>query len=361
MNINDFYNYEESMLNDLKRLIEMETPSYNKNLLDGFASYLSGYIKDLIGIDPEIIESKENGNDIKLYINKGSEKNILLLCHYDTVFDEGTVNKRPFKIIGDRAYGPGIFDMKSGIIETLYALKFALSELNKSVVLLITSDEEIDSKFSRPIIENEARNACYALVMEPSLNGMLKTERSGVGTIKITVHGRSAHAGLDPEKGINAIYGLFDLIPLIKSMNNNKRKLNLDIVHGGTRSNVIPDTCYGILDLRFNEPGDDQYVIKKLMENHGIDISYDIRPPMVKSKKTDELLEKIKRICIENNIIIGEASVSGASDGNFCSYYCPVIDGLGTVGDGAHSDSEYIFTKSLPERAFLLYMILKNI
>ncbi len=362
MNIEDFYKYKFDMLNDLKTLVEMETPSYNKELLDKFAFYIYKYIENNIGIKPEIIESRENGNDIRLYINKNSNKNVLLLCHYDTVFDEGTIIKRPFRISDGKAYGPGIFDMKSGIIETIYALKFGLNEINKNIVLLITSDEEIDSKFSRDIIENEAKNADYALVMEPSLNGFLKTERSGVGTIKITVHGKSAHAGLDPEKGINAIYELFDLIPLIKSLNNGKRKLNLDIIHGGTRSNVIPDLCYGILDLRFNEYNDDKYVIEKLREkNQNIEIDANVRPPMIKNKETSKIMEKIKKICSENKIMIGEASVSGASDGNFCSYYCPVIDGLGAVGDGAHSDNEYIIVNSLPERAFLLYMILKNI
>ncbi|MEM0139777.1 MAG: M20 family metallopeptidase [Ferroplasma sp.] len=367
----EFIEDKNNMLEDLKKIVELETPSTDKARLDIFADYFIDYAKQKLGIDANVIPSETNGKDLKFVINENSKEQILLLCHYDTVFDSGTIKNRPFKIENGKAYGPGIFDMKSGIIEAVYALKHIINEniKTKKIVLLVTSDEEIDSEFSRKIIEDEAKKSSYALVMESPLNGMLKTERSGVGTIKITVHGRSSHAGLDPEKGINAIYELFNIIPVIKKMNNKERgiSLNLDVINGGSRSNVIPDYCEGIMDFRFKKPEDGEKIVNELVavkpvnDGASIEIESRLRPPMVRTEKTEALFKKIKNIGHNIGIELKETSVAGGSDGNFCSYYCPVIDGLGAVGDGAHSESEYILIDSMPERSALIYSIIKTI
>ncbi len=356
----------ENMLEDLKTIIEMETPSYNKKLLDNFASYFSSYIYKNLGMKPEIIQSKTNGNDIKVEFGDGEK--ILLLNHYDTVFGENTIDKRPFKITDNKIYGPGVFDMKSGIIETIYALRYLInySKSSKKIVWLITSDEEIDSTFSRDIIIKNAENSKYVLVMESPLNGKLKTERKGVGTLKITVHGLSSHAGLDPDKGVNAITEMVNIITGVK--NSGINGINFDVINGGSRSNVIPDLCEVEADLRF-KTDDELNNIKKLIQSikplHDktkIDYEYSVRPPMIKTSKTVDLFNNARKIAYDKlHINIEEVSVAGGSDGNFCSYYAPVLDGLGPNGSGAHSYNEFIYSESLPERSSLLYYLISDL
>ncbi len=366
-----FEEQKDDMISDLKTFVEMETPSTDKTLLDNFSSFMKGYIKKEMGLDAELLESKDAGNGLRLYIKGKQEKQVLLLCHYDTVFSKGTLEKRPFRIENGMAYGPGIFDMKTGIVQTIYALKTLIknNELLNGVVLLITSDEEIESKSFRDIIISEAKKSLYTLVMEPSLKGALKTERSGVGTITLRVYGKASHAGLDPESGANAIYELAYMIPGIVALNDKARgtSLNLDVINGGNRINVIADFCQGEMDIRYRIPEESDRVIKALREMPSKipgtrrEIEYTLRPPLIKTAESEVLYGKIHKLASENGIEISQASVAGGSDGNFCSYYCPVIDGLGAVGDGAHSENEYVFIDKIPERTALLYLILKNI
>ncbi len=369
--LEEFDREKESMISDLKRIVEMETPSTDKQKLDEFVNYFVDYIRREFSIEPEILVSKDHGNDIKIVFNGKLNDQVLLLCHYDTVFDTGSIAKNPFRIDHGRIYGPGIFDMKTGIVQAIYALKHLVKEgnLKHRTVLLITSDEEIDSDFSREIIVNEAKKSSYALVMEPSLNGNLKTGRSGVGTITVTIHGRAAHAGLEPEKGINAIYVMADLIRTIRSMDNrsNGISLNLDVISGGSRPNVIADRCEGVIDFRFRTPDQSDMVIRTIKNaklsnpEAKMDIDYRLRPPMVRNERTAELFGKIKDLGSKLGLELGESYVYGGSDGNYCSEYCPVIDGLGAVGDGAHTYGEYVIADKIPERSALLYLILKTI
>ena len=368
----EYFNMQKNnMILDLKTLIEMETPSTEKPMLDKFASFMSEYIKKHTGLYPEIIDSNIAGKILRLKIQGKREEQVLLLCHYDTVFPAGTLKIRPFKIADGKAYGPGIFDMKTGLVQTIYALKALIknNQLLNSVVLLITSDEEIESASSRDIIIDEAKKSLYTLVMEPSLDGSLKTERSGVGTITVTVYGKASHAGLDPESGANAIYEMAFMIPDIISLNDKNKgtSLNLDVINGGDRTNVIPDYCQGIMDIRYRIPEESDRVIKALNEipvrikRTRRQLEYTLRPPLIKTAKSEELFKKVKRIGSEIGLELSQASVAGGSDGNFCSYDCPVIDGLGAVGAGAHSDSEYVIVDKIPERTALLYLILQNI
>lgn len=365
-----FKEQQDNMISDLKTMIKMETPSTNKELLDQFADYIRYYIEKNLGIEPEVIRSVDAGNDIRLFIKGKTGNQILLLSHYDTVFSQGTIKSRPFRIDGGKGYGPGIFDMKTGLLQTLYALKAIIKnkEIKDNIVLLITSDEEIESGSSKELIIKEAKKSLFALVMEPSLDGALKTERSGVGTITLKIYGKAAHAGLEPEKGINAIYEMAYMIPLIESLNDKERgtSINLDVINGGERSNVIPDLCTGIMDIRYKLPEESDRIIDALktaplkIPGSSKEIEYKLRPPLVKNEKSRELFLKIREIGKEIGLNLEEASVAGGSDGNFCSYYCPVIDGLGAVGAGAHSENEYIIVDKIPERTALLYLILKN-
>ncbi|WMT53318.1 M20 family metallopeptidase [Ferroplasma acidiphilum] len=366
-----FKSQQDSMLSDLKSLVEMETPSTDKVLLDKFAGYMAGYLKENLGIAPEIIKSESAGNDLRLAIKGKSDNQILLLCHYDTVFPEGTIKSRPFKVENGKGYGPGIFDMKTGLVQTVYALKALVKnkELKYSIVLLITSDEEIESGSSKDLIISEAKKSIFTFVMEPSLDGALKTERSGVGTITLKIYGKASHAGLEPEKGINAIYEMAYMIPVIEKLNDKQKgtSINLDVINGGTRSNVIPDYCEGIMDIRYKLPEESERIIEALentpLRFHGsrTELEYKLRPPLVKSEDSKELFLKVREIGENLGLDLDEASVAGGSDGNFCSYYCPVIDGLGAVGAGAHSENEYIVVDKIPERTALLYLALKDI
>jgi glutamate carboxypeptidase len=366
-----FKNKENDMLSDLKSFIEMETPSTDKELLDKFAGYLENYIKEKLGMAPEIIKSDKSGNNLRLFVKGKSGNQVLLLSHYDTVFPVNTINSRPFKIEDGKGYGPGIFDMKTGLLQTIYALKALIDnrEIKDNIVLLVTSDEEIESGSSRDLIINEAKKSMFAFVMEPSLDGALKTERSGVGTITLKIHGKATHAGLEPEKGINAIYEMAHIIPVIEKLNDKEKRtsINLDVINGGTRSNVIPDFCEGTMDIRYKLPEESDRIIEALQNaplrfpGSRKEIEYKLRPPLVKSENSRELFLKIRKIGENLGLNLEEASVAGGSDGNFCSYYCPVIDGMGAVGAGAHSENEYILVDKIPERTALLYLALKNI
>ena len=191
-------NKKSDMMGVLKEFVNRETPSTSKGLLDDFALYLKDLIKGRLGTECELIRAENAGNVLRCVFNPDSKDQILLLTHYDTVFEKGTIQKHPFQVREGRAYGPGIFDMKGGLVQTLFALEYMIKDnkVKNRMVLLVTSDEEIGSDFSRGIIINEAKKSKFAFVMEPSLNGNLKTERNGVGTIKLTAHGKAAHADL---------------------------------------------------------------------------------------------------------------------------------------------------------------------
>ncbi len=358
-------NNKDNMITDLQALVEMETPSYNKLFLDKFVDHMKNYLKKNLDLDSEIIKLDTRGNDLISTFGEGNK--ILLLMHYDTVFKEGTLKSRPFIISDDKIYGPGIFDMKGGIIEALYALKYLKEngKINKKIVFLMTSDEEIGSTFSKEIIIQNAKEAEYVLVMEPSLDGKLKTERKGVGALKITIHGKATHAGLDLDKGINAITEAANIIMAVNK--SGIGGINFDVIQGGNRTNVIPDLCVMEADLRFSTEhavSDIKSMIKSIKPlNDGVDIEteYLIRPPMIKSLKSVELFKNAQKIAKNMGIQLEEASVSGGSDGNFCSYYAPVLDGLGAIGNGAHSENEYIFASSLPERSALLAMLIETL
>lgn len=359
------------MLKMLEDFVSMETPSTDKELLDTFASHLGEIITLKLGTECSFIHSEEAGNDVRCVFNPEASDQILLLAHYDTVFQRGTIEKHPFTVKDGRAYGPGVFDMKGGLVQAIFALEYAISEglLKNRVVLLVTSDEETGSDFSKEIIQEEAKRSRFTLVMEPSLNGDLKTERKGVGTIYLSTHGKAAHAGLDPSKGINAIYSMCSVVERIKSFSKNlddKTLITVGTISGGTRTNVIPDECRIGIDVRYmDERSIDNFIsflrsVKLEQEGAYITIDFRKREPMIKTSSTTMLFERVKKLAASIGLDIGEVSSSGGSDGNFCARYCPVLDGLGAVGNGAHSYDEYLIVDTLPQRSALLGLILTS-
>jgi glutamate carboxypeptidase len=282
----------------------------------------------------------------------------------------------PFRIRGGRAYGPGTFDMKGGLVIALFAvdaLQRSRIAPRRRVVCLWTTDEEIGSESSRSIIEREARRSEAVLVLEPAAghDGRLKTGRKGVGEVEIVVTGRAAHAGLNPEAGVNAVHEMALQIERIMKFGNSKRgcTVNVDVVEGGTRSNVIAERARAVVDLRVSRIQDAAPLERKFrslrpilpgakLEVHG-GIS---RPPMERTAGVARLFRVAQILADEMGVALGESFVGGGSDGNFTAALgVPTLDGLGAVGEGAHSPGECVRIEKLPERAALVAGLLATL
>jgi glutamate carboxypeptidase len=294
------------------------------------------------------------------------------LVHYDTVYASGTLAKMPFRMAGRKALGPGVFDMKAGIVQALFALDALLTTdapVRKQIVFLWTSDEEIGSESSRKLLEAEARRSDAVFVLEPSLGpkGLLKTARKGVGEAEIVVHGKASHAGLAPEKGVNAVHELALQITKILKWNDLRRgvTVNADVLHGGTRVNVIAEEARVQLDLRALRVSDMHAVEKKLrtlkpvLRGAKLEVAGGFSRAPLEREVSAELFTQAKQLAAQMGIRLGEGTAGGASDGNFTAALgVPTLDGLGAVGDGAHSRHEHILANTMPERAAVLAALL---
>jgi len=301
---------------------------------------------------------------------------ILILGHLDTVYPLGTLAKMPFRVSGGRAWGPGTFDMKAGLVMALFAvdaLKAAGVRPGKRFVFLWTSDEEIGSTTSRRAIETEARRSDAALVLEPSFgrDGRLKTSRKGVGHAEIIVTGRAAHAGINPEDGVNAVHELALQIERLMKMNDPKRGITVQatVVAGGTVSNVVPAEARVEVDLRFTRLADAPALDRKLhslrpiLKGARLEVRGGVnRPPLERTAAVGELFQHAQSLMGELGLALGEAATGGGSDGNFTGAIgVPTLDGLGAVGDGAHAPHEHALIRKLPERAVLLAGLLATL
>ncbi len=345
----------------------MESPSFDKPLVDKFVEF-AGSRFAAIGGEVDFVPAEKFGNHLRAEFSGQSSDRILLLGHTDTVWPAGEIAKRPFKIEGGRAFGPGVFDMKAGILliwMAMDALRKVRGRVSRSVTVLLTSDEEAGSSSSRALIETEASRCRAVFVLEPSLpGGALKTARKGVGRFTVKAIGRAAHAGIDPEKGVNAIEEISRQILKIQTMTDLARgtTATVGVVQGGTRSNVVPAEAAAEIDVRITsieEAGRVSKMIQALMpELPGarLEIRGSInRPPMERTLETARLFEIARNIAAEIGIDLKEGSTGGASDGNFTSALgIPTLDGLGPVGDGAHAVYEWVDVESLPQRAALL-------
>jgi glutamate carboxypeptidase len=304
---------------------------------------------------------------------RGSQ--ILILGHLDTVYDAGTITRMPFRVSRGRAWGPGTFDMKGGLVIALYAVDALVSQNclpEKGIVFLWTSDEEIGSGSSRVAIEREAKRSDAVLVLEPAagLDGRVKTGRKGVGEIELIVTGRAAHAGLNPEDGVNAIEEIALQIARISRWNQPRRgiSVNAGVIEGGTRTNVIADRARALVDLRASRVRDMRALEQKFRALRPVLIGAKLevrggfnRPPMER-KVSAALYAKARALASETGVTLGEAFVGGGSDGNFTAAIgVPTLDGLGVVGENAHSPLENMVIRSLPERAALLAGLLATL
>lgn len=296
----------------------------------------------------------------------------LILGHIDTVWPIGTLAERPWRVDGMEMHGPGVFDMKAGIVQILFALR-TLRDLNieppATPLVLFNSDEEIGSRESRVAIDRLSRVAARAFVCEPGLGpgGALKTARKGLGKYTITVHGRAAHAGLDPDSGASAILELSSVIQRLFDLNDRERDITVNVgtIEGGIQANVIAPRSQAIVDVRVLDHDDARDIdrairaIEPVTDGTSITVSGGFgRPPMVRTARNGALFDRARRIGETLGMEIGEVTAGGGSDGNTTSQHTATLDGLGIIGDGAHAPSERIDIRNLAPRTALLAALL---
>ena len=296
----------------------------------------------------------------------------LLLGHVDTVWPIGTLAARPWRVDGTEIHGPGLFDMKAGIVQILFALR-TLRDLDidppATPLVLFNTDEEIGSRESRVAIDRLSRIATRAFVCEPGLGprGALKTARKGLAKYTLTVHGRAAHAGLDPDSGASAILELSSVIQHLFALNDRERDITVNVgtIEGGIQANVIAPRSQAVVDVRVLDHDDAQYIdqairaIEPTTPGTSITVSGGFgRPPMVRTARNGALFERAKSIGSDLGMEIGEVTAGGGSDGNTTSQHTATLDGLGIIGDGAHAPSERIDVRNLVPRTALLAALL---
>jgi glutamate carboxypeptidase len=361
---------EAAMTGLLGRFVRAESPSFDKTAVDRFGQIVASEWKRR-GASVKLLRQPQRGDHVRaVWSPRGAHANgqILVLGHLDTVYDLGTLSRMPFRLSRGRAWGPGAFDMKGGLVLALYAVDAlaAAGQLpEKRIVFLWTSDEEIGSGSSRALIEREARRSDAVLVLEPAagLDGRVKTSRKGVGEIELIATGRAAHAGLNPENGINAIEEIALQIGRISRWNRPRWGItvNAGVIEGGTRTNVIPHHARVLLDVRAARPEDMLTLERKFrallpsIEGAKLEIRGGFNRPPMERKNSSALYAKARALAMELGVTLGEASVGGGSDGNFTAALgVPTLDGLGAIGEGAHSSGENVVIGKLPERAAIL-------
>jgi glutamate carboxypeptidase len=363
----------DAMLHLLEQFVLIESPTTKPDSQALVLARLLESFRDL-NYDVTIIPGIKSGGHLSArpsYIKDNSQSQ-LLLGHCDTVWPIGTLKKMPFIVEGNIAKGPGIFDMKAGLVQMIFALK-ALDDLGFSPdlkpLVFINSDEEIGSVESGPHIKKLAQEVERAFVLEPSLGleGKLKTARKGVGRFKIIVKGRAAHAGLDPDKGISAVLEMSYIIQKLFALNDPKNgiSVNVGIVDGGVRPNVIAAESSAEVDVRvptqMSANNLEQKIYELSTETPGTSLKIEggfSRPPMERSPRNINLWQRAAKLGRSIDIFLEQGMAGGGSDGNMTSQFTATLDGLGAVGDGAHADHEFIYIDKMIERSALLALLL---
>jgi glutamate carboxypeptidase len=368
---------EEAMTRLLGRFVRAESPSFDKEAVDRFGAILGAECRRR-GAKVTLLRQQNRGDHIRAEWRSAAGKTagqILVLGHLDTVYELGTLERMPFRISRGRAYGPGVFDMKAGLAIELFAVDALAAikvPLKRRIVFLWTSDEEIGSRTSRAGIEREARRSDAVLVLEPASGpeGFVKTGRKAVGEIEIVALGRAAHAGLNPGAGINAIEEIARQIARVSQWTEPKRGITVTpgVVEGGTRTNVVPERARVVVDVRASRASDIRVLERKfrslrpILRGAKLEISGGFNRPPLERTASAALYGKARVLAGEMGVTLGEACVGGGSDGNFTAALgIPTLDGLGAIGEGAHSSNENILIRALPERAALLAGLLATI
>lgn len=361
-----------AILAAIRELVEEETPSRDKPRLDAFAARLAQRYA-AAGATVEMVDNPTRGKHLRARLVRGATaaRPGLILCHYDTVWPLGSLATHPFRIEDGKAYGPGIFDMQSSLalVEHCFLALAALDlTLPRPVEVLVTSDEEIGSGTSRALIETLAGQAAYVLVLESPLpGGVIKTARKGVGTYTVEATGRAAHAGVEPEKGVNAIEEMAHQVLAIQRMGNSDAgtTVNADVIEGGSATNVIPARCKVNVDVRAWTLAETVRVdtaiqaLTPVLSGATIAVSGGWNRPPLERSATAALFAQAQVIGRKVGLELQEGSTGGGSDGNFTGAMgIPTLDGLGVPGAGAHADHEHILVDEIAGRAALLTALL---
>jgi len=358
--------YEARLRARLRELVEVESPSEDKAAVERAGNAVQEWVKPLKG-QLKKHKSSTFGDVLEVRFGRSSKGRgrVLLLGHLDTVWPLGTLKKMPWREEAGKLFGPGVLDMKAGVVMALEALA-ALQTLGleRPVTLLLNSDEEVGSPFSRAITERVARDCSAVFVLEPAQGLAYKTSRKGVGHFDLRVEGVASHAGVDFERGHSAVLEMAKMVQRISALTDLQKGLtvNVGVLHGGTRSNVVAAECEAEVDVRIVKAGDQARVERmfhalktsdkacKLTISGGIN-----RPPMERKAGTIALFKQARRLASEMGFVLTEASTGGGSDGNFTAALgVPTLDGMGAVGMGAHAVHEHVEAKHLLERTALL-------
>ena len=367
-----FSRRQKEILALTRSLVEAESPSGDEVGSNKVVSLLAASARSIGAVTSiDRIASESYGCHLRIRaFNSAGQKTppLVILGHTDTVHLRGSLASRPWRVEGSRVYGPGIFDMKANcalVLEALRACEAMGTKPRRPITVLLTCDEETGSPAGRGLVESEALRAHAALVLEPPASGgRVKTARKGTGMFTITVHGRAAHAGLDPEKGVSAVLELARQTVRLHAMNDLEKGTTVTVgtLHGGTHSNVVPAEASAEIDLRFSSTELGRWLEHEILNLKPFDqraqliVSGEInRPPLERTDKVERLYERARSIAAMLDFDLGEASVGGASDGNFVGAMgVPVLDGLGIEGDGAHAAHEHILADNIPLRGALL-------
>lgn len=364
-----------AMIDFLSRLVLAESPSSSSEAQAAPLTMLWEALDEL-DFAVTVLPGRESGGQLLARprdhsLVNGSEQQ-LIIGHCDTVWPMGTLKEMPLTVEGNVVRGPGVFDMKGGLTQMLFALKsIAALGFDTAVapVIFVNSDEEIGSKESRSHICRLARQSRRAFILEPALglSGKLKTTRKGVGRFHVVVNGKSAHAGLDPEKGISAVLGLSYLIQELYALNDPQKgiSVNVGMIDGGVQSNVIAPQSQATVDVRVPTEADAGHLqdailnLKPPMDGITLEIDGQFnRPPLEPTADNQQLWHTAYALAGDLGISLEQGMAGGGSDGNYTSLYTATLDGLGSVGDGAHARHEFLYVDKMIERTALLTLLL---
>jgi len=372
-NLATFHDYfvsrQDAVVSFARALVETESPSGDEAGSNAVVSLLAAAAASISRVTSERVASENYGEHLRVSAFADSrEKPIVILGHTDTVHPRGSLKQRPWRLEGNRAYGPGVFDMKANCalaIEVVRACVVTGVTPKRPVVVLLTCDEETGSLTGRQLVEAAARRAHAVLVLEPpGQGGRAKTGRKGTGMFSIEARGRAAHAGLEPQKGASAILELSRQTERLHSFNGSAGgiTINVGVFHGGTLSNVVPAAARAEIDVRFSTAAEATRIENEIFNLRSYDDRVQLivkgginRPPLERNQKVLGLYHQARSLAQQLHFELGEIEVGGASDGNFAAAVgAAVLDGLGIDGDGAHATHEHIVVNDIPRRGALL-------